>query len=112
MLVPAKAETHFSVNRYARFGRANGFGGQRRHRGEREAHSHAQERHRARICHGWSCHSANDAADAATSSIPAANGHFIPTQRPIRPAIGPANKSVSELGSRYRPAFVALAWKP
>ena len=66
----------------------------------------------ARICHGLSCHSVSEPAEIDTSSMPAASGHLKPTRRPMSPASGPANSRVTELGSRYRPAFVALASNP
>ena len=47
-----------------------------------------------------------------TINIPPANGHFDPMWRPIVPASGPAKSIAIELGSRNRPASVALAPKP
>ena len=55
---------------------------------------------------------ASSVADTLTSSIPTTSGHFEPNRRPARPASGPAKSMASELGSRYSPAWVAVAPKP
>ena len=55
---------------------------------------------------------AKSSAATLTINIPPANGHFEPMWRPIVPASGPAKSIAIELGSRNRPASVALAPKP